>query len=456
MSSLEVIVLAAGQGTRMKSDLPKVLHPLAGRPLLAHVLNTGRALSPERLHVVYGHGGEKVRDALAAPDISWWKQEQQLGTGHAVEQAIPGLGEEGVALILYGDVPLVGTDTLKRLVDAASNGTLAVLTAILDDPSGYGRIIRDSDNKVTCIVEHKDANDAERTIREINTGMMAMPIKRLRGWIKALDNNNAQGEFYLTDIIAMAAEQGFQVEGVVVDDVNETHGINDRVQLAQMERLYQQRQAEQLMREGVTLLDPSRFDLRGTLKCGKDISIDANVIIEGEVTLGDRVSIGAGCVIKNCSIGGDVTIHPMSVLEDARIGNECQIGPFARIRPDTELGAGARVGNFVEIKKSVIGHGSKVNHLSYIGDTEMGSEVNVGAGTITCNYDGANKHKTVIGDRVFIGSDSQLVAPVEVADEATIGAGSTITKDVPAGELTLSRNKQITVKGWKRPTKKRS
>ncbi len=453
---LEVIILAAGQGTRMRSALPKVLHPLAGKPLLGHVLDTAQQLEPTGVHVVYGHGGKQVIDALEDQPVHWAEQAEQLGTGHAVAAALPEVAEEATALILYGDVPLIGRDTLRRLVDAVAGEHLVLLTAVLDDPHGYGRIIRDHEGRVQRIVEQKDASAEERAVHEINTGMMAMPAARLKDWLGRIDNDNAQGEYYLTDIIAIARSDGVAVEAVVDDDLEEILGVNDRAQLAALERIYQRRRAQELMHAGTTLTDPGRFDLRGTLSVGRDVSIDVNVVIEGEVSLGDNVTIGANCVLRDAVIGEGTTVEPMTLIEQAQIGPRCQIGPFARIRPGTEMAEKAKVGNFVEVKKSRIGAGSKVNHLSYIGDTTMGSGVNIGAGTITCNYDGANKHQTVIGDGVFIGSDTQLVAPVEVADGATVGAGSTITKDAPADELTLSRSKQLTIKGWKRPTRNRS
>lgn len=453
-SSLEVIILAAGQGTRMKSALPKVLHSLAAKPLLAHVIETARSLSPTAIHVVYGHGGEQVKDALADYPVGWVEQAEQLGTGHAVEQAMPQVASDATVLILYGDVPLVQTETLQALIDYADNGGFSLLTVELDDPTGYGRIVRSDSGSVERIVEQKDANADELAIQEGNTGIMALPASKLGGWLKQLDNDNAQSEYYLTDVIAMAVADGVGVDALMARDVDEVLGVNDRIQLAHLERRYQQRQAEFLMQRGVTLIDPARFDLRGSLKTGQDVTIDVGVVIEGSVILGDRVRIGANTVLRDVVVGNDVEILPMSLIEQAEIGAGCSIGPFARVRPGTSLDEGAKVGNFVEVKNSAIGKGSKVNHLSYIGDTTMGAGVNIGAGTITCNYDGANKHRTVIGDRAFIGSDSQLVAPVEIGDDATIGAGSTITRDAPEGELTLSRSRQASVKGWKRPKKK--
>lgn len=450
--TLEIIILAAGQGTRMRSSLPKVLHPLAGKPMLAHVLDTAKRLEPAAIHVVYGHGGEQVKNTINDPEIHWVEQAQQLGTGHAVEQAMPAVKEGSTVLILYGDVPLIKAETLRGLINQISSG-VGLLTVSLDNPAGYGRILRDGTGKVLAIVEQKDATTEQLKIREGNTGILACDAGQLREWLKRLDNGNAQGEYYLTDVIAMAVNDGVSVLAEVVEDEEEVAGVNDRQQLAHLERKYQLRCAAELMRQGATMLDPARFDQRGTASIGQDVVIDVGVVFEGEVIVGDRVRIGANSILRNVQIGNDVTIEPMSLIEQAKIGNQCSIGPFARIRPGTQLADKARVGNFVEIKNSVIGDASKINHLSYIGDTSMGSEVNIGAGTITCNYDGANKHRTVIGDRAFIGSDTQLVAPVTVGNDATIGAGSTITRDAPDGELTLSRSGQKTLTGWKRPVK---
>ena len=451
--NLSIIILAAGQGTRMCSSRPKVLHPLAGRPLLAHVIDTARELQPADIHVVIGHGADQVQRHFADTHIQWVLQAEQLGTGHAVAQAMPAIPDGNCVLVMYGDVPLVSRATLEPLCSLAEQGMAALLTAELDDPGGYGRILHHADGSICGIVEQKDASASERALKEINTGFVAAPAARLRRWVAALDNNNAQGEFYLTDVIARAVTEGTSVRGVMADDITEVLGINDRKQLAVQERCYQQRQAERCLQAGVTLADPARFDLRGTLTAGEDVLIDVNAVLEGNIVLGNRVSIGSNVVMRNATVGDDVTILANCVIEDAEIGSHSRIGPFARLRPETRLATNTHIGNFVEIKKSDVGEGSKVNHLSYIGDTSIGTDVNIGAGTITCNYDGANKHRTIIGDRVFIGSDTQLVAPVEVKEGATIGAGSTITRDVEANELALSRAPQKTRIGWKRPAK---
>lgn len=452
--NLSVIILAAGQGTRMDSDLPKVLHPIGHKPMLEHVLDTAQQLHADDIHVVYGHGGESVSEAFAHLPVCWVEQTEQLGTGHAVEQAIPQIKDATTVLVLYGDVPLITTHTLHRLVQAAHHQALALLTVELVDPTGYGRIVRDGQDRVIRIVEEKDASTEEKQITEVNTGMMVLGADCLRRWLAGLENNNAQGEYYLTDVIALAVAEGVTVNTVAPAQSVEIIGINNKVQLAEVERIYQRRLAQEIMMQGVTLRDPSRFDLRGDLSAGKDVTIDANVIIEGRVELGDRVTIGTGCVLCDVVIGDDVVIKPYSLIEQCRIAARCQVGPFSRIRPETYLAEGARIGNFVELKKSEVGQDSKISHLSYIGDTTVGSNVNIGAGTITCNYDGANKHRTVIGDGVFVGSNTQFIAPLEVGAGATIGAGSTITRDVPAGKLTLSRGKQTTVEGWQRPKKK--
>ena len=454
-SDLNIVILAAGQGTRMHSSLPKVLHPLAGKPMLQHVIDTARELRPARLGVIYGHGGEQVQQAIGDPGVEWILQAEQLGTGHAVQQAMPNVADDEIVLVLYGDVPLLDSNTLALLVEHADD-SLCLLTVHLDDPAGYGRIVRNEHGQVVAIIEHKDATDQQRRITEVNTGILAVNGGRLRGWLEQLENNNAQGEYYLTDIIAMAVADGIPIEVSHPADVNEVLGVNSRRQLAELERVYQLQQAGRLMDQGVSLVDPNRIDIRGRLDCGKDVTLDVNVIIEGNVVLGDNVRIGANCLLKNCELADGVEVLSMSVIEQARIGTGSRVGPFARIRPGTELAANTHIGNFVELKNSQVGEGTKINHLSYIGDTGIGAHSNVGAGVITCNYDGANKHRTEIGDDTFIGSDSQLVAPVKIGDGATIGAGTTLTGDAPAGDLTLSRIKQKTIKGWKRPTKKGS
>jgi len=452
--NISVVILAAGQGTRMRSALPKVLHKLGGVPLLQHVIRTARQLDPEGIHVVYGHGGEQVREVLAGENVDWVLQDRQLGTGHAVELAMSRVSDADTVLVLYGDVPLIRAATLSGLIEKARHDALAVLTAVLDEPHGYGRMLRDSSGKLVGIVEQKDASAAQLKIREINTGFVAAPAVRLRSWLGQLDHDNAQGEYYLTDIVACAAAEGVAVETANAADPFEILGVNDRAQLSVLERVYQRNQAQRLMRNGATVADPARLDVRGDLQTGSDCELDVNVVFEGDVRLGDRVRVGPNCVIRNATISDDVEILANCVIEECAIGSGSRIGPFARIRPESELAEQVHIGNFVEIKKSRIAAGSKINHLSYIGDTRMGSGVNVGAGTIVCNYDGANKHLTEIGNDVFIGSDTQLVAPVKVGDGATIGAGSTITREVPPGELTLSRCPQQTRPGWKRPLKK--
>jgi bifunctional UDP-N-acetylglucosamine pyrophosphorylase/glucosamine-1-phosphate N-acetyltransferase len=452
-SDLNVIILAAGQGTRMKSELPKVLHVLGDKPLLEHVILTAGQLGASGTHVVYGHGGEFVKETLSHLDVNWVMQEQQLGTGHAVEQAMPAISGNNTVLILYGDVPLISQQTLTHLLSEVDDNTMALLTAAMHDPTGYGRIIRDVSGNVTGIVEQKDAKPEQKAIKEINTGILAVKSDLLRRWLKMLENNNAQGEFYLTDIIAIAAKEGIAIKTAKPAELSEIEGVNNKIHLAELERVYQRQQADELMTNGVTFKDPTRFDLRGKLSTGKDVVIDVNVVFEGDVSLGDRVYIAPNCVIKDAQIGNDVIIHPNTIVEKSSVGDGCELGPFARLRPDTQLNNHVKVGNFVEVKKSTVDEHSKINHLSYVGDTTMGKRVNVGAGTITCNYDGAFKHQTVIKDDVFIGSDTQLVAPVEVGEGATIGAGSTVTHDAPAGQLTLSRAMQKTRKGWKRPQK---
>jgi bifunctional UDP-N-acetylglucosamine pyrophosphorylase/glucosamine-1-phosphate N-acetyltransferase len=453
---LNVVILAAGQGKRMHSNLPKVLHPIAGKALVQHVIDTARSLAPVCLCVVYGHGGDAVRAALPADDLAWALQEPQLGTGHAVQQALPHIAADGVTLVLYGDVPLTRAETLKRLLAAAENG-LAMLTVELADPTGYGRIVRNAAGHVVRIVEQKDASAEEKTICEVNTGIMAIPTARLAGWLASLSNNNAQGEYYLTDVIAAAVAAGVPVSAVQPqgkDSEWEVLGVNSKVQLAELERVQQRRIADALLESGVRLADPARIDVRGQLACGRDVAIDVNCVFEGQVELADAVDIGPNCVLKNVKIGAGARIAAFSHLEDAVVGPDCIIGPYARLRPGAELGPEVHIGNFVEIKNSKIAAQSKANHLAYIGDARIGERVNVGAGTITCNYDGANKHLTVIEDDAFIGSDTQLVAPVTVGRGATLGAGTTLTKDAPPDALTVSRPKQMSLAGWQRPVKK--
>ena len=453
ITPLHVVILAAGQGSRMKSNLPKVLHKLAGRPMLHHVIDTAIALGSARIHTVIGHGGEQVMSASEDYPVNWVRQEQQLGTGHAVAQVVDHLPDDANVLILYGDVPLIQAETLSRLVRTVDDRRIGLITVTLEDPKGYGRIVRDSDGRVRAIVEHKDATPEQIAIREVNTGILALPATLLKAWLPRLSNDNAQGEYYLTDVIALAASEGVDVRVVNPDSVGEVEGVNNRVQLAAMERLYQRQQAETLMLAGASLADPERIDVRGKVRVGKDVRIDINVVLEGEVEIGDGVEIGAGCVIRDAQIGAGTVIHPYSVIESSSVGANAQIGPFARFRPGNALADNTKVGNFVEIKKSKVGEGSKINHLSYVGDATLGKNVNVGAGTITCNYDGANKYPTTIGDRAFIGSNTALVAPVNVATGATIGAGSTITRDVGDNELAVARGKQRNISGWERPKK---
>ena len=450
--NLEVIILAAGQGTRMKSPLPKVLHPVAGRPMLQHVVETARALQAKAIHVVVGHGAEQVRAALDDPALTWVTQEQQLGTGHAVLQAMPAVQPDSTVLILYGDVPLISASTLENLVAVAVSAP-ALLTAKVAKPAGYGRILRDEAGALVGVVEHKDASDSQLLIDEINSGVLAAPASDLQQYLPAIKNENSQGEYYLPDVLAMAVADGKAVASCMAESELEIQGVNDRVQLNQVEREFQRLQAEQLMRAGVSLADGSRLDVRGVLHCGVDVSIDVNVVLEGVVTLGDGVSIGPNCVLRDVTVGEGATIHAMSHLQEADVGAACSVGPYARLRPGTVLGAGARIGNFVETKNANIGLGSKVNHLTYIGDCDMGAGVNIGAGTITCNYDGANKFRTEIGDGVFVGSNSTLVAPLQIAEQGFIGAGSTVTRAVDKGELAVSRARQRNISGWQRPTK---
>jgi bifunctional UDP-N-acetylglucosamine pyrophosphorylase/glucosamine-1-phosphate N-acetyltransferase len=451
---LSVVILAAGQGKRMGSDLPKVLQPLAGRPLLAHVVTAARALSPAAIHVVHGHGAGQVRAAIPGDDIRWALQAEQKGTGHAVQQAMPDVPDGHTVLVLFGDVPLIRAETLRGLVARAGPQALALLSAKLPDPAGYGRVIRDGGGRVARIVEDRDANHKERAVDEINTGVLAAPSAKLRAWLNALKADNAQGEYYLTDCIVAAVRDGCAVEAVVAASPAEVLGVNDKLQLAEAEAAHRRERAAERMRAGATVVDPARLDVRGEVACGRDVVLDVNVVLEGRVTLGARVKVGPGCVLSNCEIGDDTEVRAYSVVDGAVAGRGCAIGPFARIRPGTRLADGVHVGNFVEVKNSDLGEGSKANHLSYLGDSTIGSRVNVGAGTVTCNYDGVNKHRTEIGDGAFIGSGTMLVAPVSVGSGATIGAGSTITKPAPADKLTVERSRQVTLEAWKRPEKK--
>lgn len=457
MIHLNVVILAAGMGKRMRSARPKVLHTLAGKSLLAHVLDAARALSPHKICVVYGHGGEAVPSAIDDNEIVWVKQEVQLGTGHALLQTLPYLDADGITLVLLGDVPLIKADTLKSMIAKAVENNVVLLTVELDKPFGYGRIIRNqATGAIQTIVEEKDASESQRAIREINTGMMVLPNGFLRGFLPKLQNNNSQGEYYLTDMIGIAVAADIQVDACHPRQSWETLGVNSKVHLAELERIHQREYANNLMEQGVQLADPARVDVRGQLVCGSDVEIDINCIFEGVVQLGDDVKIGAHCILRNVTVASGTIIFPFSLLENAEIGKNCHVGPYSRIRPGTQLHDEVHVGNFVEIKNSAIGRGSKANHLSYIGDTIMGKKVNIGAGTITCNYDGAFKHQTIIEDEVFVGSDTQLVAPVRVAQGSTIGAGSTITRDTPEDQLTLSRSKQVSISGWKRPQKSKA
>ena len=450
--STTVIILAAGKGTRMRSSLPKVLQPLAGRPLLGHVIDTAKKLNADNIITIYGHGGEQVQAAFTAQKIKWVEQSEQLGTGHAVQMTLPVLPQDGVSLILSGDVPCINPFTLQKLLDATAETGIGLVTLTLPDANGYGRIVR-KNGQIQAIVEHKDATNEQRQIQEINTGIYAVSNAKLHQWLPNLSNENVQGEYYLTDIVAMALADGMQVASVEPEMAFEVEGVNDRVQLAALERQFQACQAKQLMQQGVHLIDPSRFDLRGNLTVGQDVQIDINVIIEGDCELGDHVEIGAGCIIKNTKIAAGTKVQPYSIFDNAIVGEDTQIGPFARLRPGARLAAGVHIGNFVEVKNTTIGVGSKANHFTYLGDAEIGAGSNIGAGTITCNYDGVNKFKTIIGDQAFIGSNSSLVAPVKIGNGATVGAGSTITRDVEDNSLAVERSKQFAKENYPRPQK---
>ncbi len=453
--NLSVIILAAGAGTRMRSTKPKVLHKLAGSPMVEHVYNTSTKLGAKQIQVVYGHGGNLLTEQCKHFNVEWCLQAEQLGTAHAVLQASPNISDDSVALILYGDVPLIKDSTLATLVNKVSDNNISLLTVNLDEPAGYGRIVRDSNNKVLAITEHKDASEEIKKIQEVNTGILAVKAAYLNECLNKINNNNVQGEYYLTDIIALAVADGNEVFTTQVDHSYEVEGVNDRKQLAKLERIFQQGIANQLLTEGISLADPQRIDVRGELTVGSDSFIDINCVFEGKVTIGDAVVVGAGCVIKNSAIASDCIIKPYSVIEDAVIERKAEVGPYARIRPGTHLKENSRVGNFVEIKNTTLGENSKASHLTYLGDSEIGKNVNIGAGTITCNYDGANKFKTIIKDGAFIGSDTQLIAPVTIGENATIGAGSTITKDTEDNGLVLSRGRQKQIAGWRRPVKKK-
>lgn len=453
---LHVVILAAGKGSRMKSRIPKVMHCIAGKPMLAHVLDSARALNPAKIHIVVGHESGQVESAFDDSDISWIEQREQLGTGHAVREALPAIPDNAKVLILYGDVPLIQGRTLSDLLAPVSDSSMSLLTAELDDPQGYGRIIRNIADEVIAIVEQKDATDDQLAVQEVNTGILAASSNCLKSWLPALSNDNAQGEYYLTDIIAMAVADDVEIEVAQPEYLEEVQGVNNRLQLCELECFVQTRQAEQLMLAGVTLYDPNRLDIRGELIASQDVIIDINCVFEGRVELAEGVEIGPNCVLKDCVVGKGTRIHSHSVLESSEIGEDANIGPFARLRPGTKLGNQTKVGNFVETKKAVVGEGSKINHLSYVGDAELGRNVNVGAGTITCNYDGVNKSKTVLGDGVFVGSNTALVAPVSVESNATIGAGSVVTSDVPEENLAVARARQKNISGWKRPVKESS
>ena len=450
--SISVIILAAGKGTRMRSSLPKVLQPLAGRPLLGHVIETAQKLQADNIITIYGHGGELVQHEFAKEQVQWVEQAEQLGTGHAVKVTLPVLAQDGLSLILSGDVPCITTQTLQKLLDASQASGIGLVTLTLPDASGYGRIVREN-GQIQAIIEHKDASDEQRKIQEINTGIYCVSNAKLHQWLPKLSNNNAQGEYYLTDIVAMAIQDGLEVASVEPERAFEVEGVNDRVQLARLEREYQAFQAKQLMQQGVHLIDPSRFDLRGSLTVGQDVRIDINVIIEGNCEFGNNVEIGAGCIIKNTKIAAGTKVQPYSVFDSAIVGENTQIGPFARLRPGAKLANEVHIGNFVEVKNTSIGLGSKANHFTYLGDAEIGAGSNIGAGTITCNYDGANKFKTIIGDAAFIGSNSSLVAPVKIGNGATVGAGSVITHDVADNSLAFERSKQIAKEDYQRPQK---
>ena len=451
---LAVVILAAGQGKRMKSAFPKVLQPLAGQPLLRHVISRARQLEPDSIHVVYGHGGEQVRAAIADTDVKWALQAEQLGTGHALVQAMPGIAADALVLVLYGDVPLIDPETLKRLIALAGPKAMSLLTVMLDDPTGYGRIVRNARGAIQKIVEQKDANKSQLRIREGNSGMLAAPAKLLRSWLAKLRNTNAQGEYYLTDCIALAVKDTIKVAPLIAPRLAEVLGVNDKAQLAELEALHRAERARELMLAGATLADPARIDVRGNVTVGRDVFIDANVLLEGDVVLGDGARIGPNVVLRNVTVGAGTVIHPNCVLERSTVGPDNSIGPFARFRPDSKTGREVHIGNFVELKKTEIADGSKANHLTYLGDSLIGKKVNVGAGTITANYDGANKWQTIIEDGASIGSDNVLVAPIRIGKDATTGAGSTITRDAPDGQLTVARSKQVTIEGWKRPVKK--
>jgi bifunctional UDP-N-acetylglucosamine pyrophosphorylase/glucosamine-1-phosphate N-acetyltransferase len=452
-TKLNIVILAAGKGTRMHSSKPKVLHALAGKPLLHHVIDCAKQLAPQKIIVIYGYGGNSVPDSLGGESVICVEQAEQLGTGHAVQQALPHLDADATTLILLGDVPMISIESCTELLQQGQGG-FALLTVNKVDPTGYGRIVRDARNKVMAIVEHKDASDEQRQIKEVNTGIMAVANAYLSAWLQRLSNNNSQREYYLTDIVAMAVDENVAVAATMTDDESQVAGVNSKQDLAGLERVYQLRYATQLMQSGATLLDPFRIDVRGELQVGRDVEIDVGCLFSGKVSLGDGVRIGPYCVISDAEIGAGTQIAAYTHIENAKLAANCRIGPYARLRPGTELNDDTHIGNFVELKNAQVDVGSKINHLSYVGDTMVGKQVNIGAGTITCNYDGANKFRTVIGDHAFIGSDSQLVAPVTIGEGATIAAGTTVTKDAPAGELTLSRGRQTTIKGWKRPQKK--